>query len=152
MGANFSELLKVAVTSVERPKPLPPGTYDGVITGYETGEAQNEKKTPYVRVLIKLSTPQADVDQAGLQQYGGMEALQKAQPVRNDFWLTQESLYRLREFFENVLGVDVQGKNFDELLPQVSGRQVKVFMKQEPSKKAGSDAIYTVVDKLLKAA
>ena len=53
---DFSQLLSQPVDSFERPKPIPAGTYHGRITTFSVKEAQNEKKTPFVRLDLSLDS------------------------------------------------------------------------------------------------
>ena len=59
---TFESILDTPATEVERPKPLPAGTYDVIVKGlYEQGES-TQKKTPYVRFIYAIQSAGEDVD------------------------------------------------------------------------------------------
>lgn len=149
MSVNFSNLLNVQASAVERPKPLPVGTYDGVVLKHDFNESK-EQKTPYCRLTIRLVAPGADVDQEALTSYGGQAALQKVE-LNTDFWLTEKSMFRFRELFEKVLKMDITGKTLDELAATALDNQsVKVEIKHDIDKK-DNQVIYANIARLLPA-
>ena len=84
---NFMHLLDKKVSETERPKPLPVGAYDMVITGYTTGTSQ-QKQTPYVEFALKVLSPRDDVDpEEWAQVKNPTEAKLKTQ-----FYLTEDSM------------------------------------------------------------
>lgn len=117
--ADFSKLLSKPVESAEKPKPKPAGTYFGQIEGYTLGESK-EKKTPYVRFTASNLSPGDDVDRSQLE---GVD-LTKWKPTF-DFYLTEDSLYRLRAFLES-LNLNVAGRTFNELMPETKNLPVKM--------------------------
>lgn len=132
---DFSKLLQKPVTSAERPKPKAAGTYDGLVFKYEFGESQ-KKKTPYVRFHINNVSPGPEVDQEENVRNG--VDLTKWQPYR-DFFLTEDSIYRLREFIESC-HIAVDGRSFNETIPEVVGKPVKFEAVNTTSSEPGKDA------------
>lgn len=116
---NFAELLKRQVDKTERPPVFPIGPYDGVVTGHEF-LTSSKKKTPFVRFWVKLLAPREGVDEELFEQAGGMEKLNGRKPIRYDFYLTDDALYRLREFLENGLQMESSGRAYDEMIPETT--------------------------------
>lgn len=142
MSTDFNSLLKVDASKIEKPKPLPPGTYTASIASYEFGEANNANKTPFCRVQLQPISAEADVDTTDLGDLSKRK-------LRYDFWLTEDSLYRFTDFFKNVLQLDIAGRMLEELVPQMSGQIVKVEVTHVPSK--DGQEVYAVANKLLAA-
>lgn len=139
MAVNFSSLLEKPVTSAERPKPKPPGTYTGTTKAFVFGESQ-KKKTPYVRFTVANVQPGPDVDASALEEVGD---LNKWSPSE-DFYLTDDSLYRLREFLESC-DVKVEGRSFKETIPEAVGMpvQFECYMEQTTNEQTGEVSIFS---------
>lgn len=113
--ANFNAILSKQVEEVERPKPLPVGTYLFNIVRHEFGESQ-QKKTPYVRFICKPMMAQDDVDKSMLPENW------QSKEFRQDFYLTDEAMFRLRDFLETIQ-VSVSGRTFAAAIPDTTNRQ-----------------------------
>lgn len=138
---DFKTLLQKPVTSAERPKPKAPGTYNGMVQRFEFGEA-GEKKTPYVRYHINNVSPGPEVDMEENARNG--IDLAKWSPYK-DFYLTDDSIYRLREFIESCK-IPVDGRSFNETIPEVVGKPVQFEVVNTPSKKNPLDIFSNVGD------
>lgn len=145
MAVNFSQLLQVDASKIEKPKPLPVGTYDCQVVKHEFGESASNK-TPYCRVWLQPIVAGADVDQDALSALGDHPFKRQ---MKIDFWLTSDSLYRFSEFFRDTLGLDVTGKTLDELCPQMNGQTVKAEIIHVPSK--DGTEIYANINRLIAA-
>lgn len=100
---NFSKtLLDEAPDHVERPKPLPIGTYLAVVGRWETGES-SKKKTPFVRFPLRFIQAYDDVDPDELAACGGVDG----KNARTDFFMTEDAIYRLDAFHEHC-GLDLE--------------------------------------------
>jgi len=97
---DFRSILSNKVGAIEKPKPLPMGTYAAVFDSWEAQEI-GQKKTPGIKVTFKLTAPGDDVDMDELEQVGGLPAVMKRK-VNTTYWLTDDAMYRLREFMEDV--------------------------------------------------
>lgn len=146
MSTNFSSLLQVQSDSVERPKPLPAGTYSAVITEHKFGESSG-KGTPYVEFMLRFVAPEGDVSPEDFATMGGQEALLK-QKKSYSFYITADSLYRLNDFLRNQLKIESSGKTIEEMLLEVPGKEVKAVVAHVPSKRDPS-MVSAVVDRLL---
>lgn len=127
MPVNFQEILSRPVESAERPKARPQGTYRCRVGKYETGESAN-KKTPYVRHFLHPVAAMEDVDMERLEANGG---LRTERPLRGDFYLTDDALYRYREFL-GKLGLTVEGRSFSECILEAENCEVLVYIIEEP--------------------
>lgn len=125
--ADFKSILSHKVGSIEKPKPLPMGTYAAVVEAWETVES-GQKKTPGVKVSFKLLQPSEDVDMDQLEEVGGLPAVTKRK-IATTYWLTEDSLYRLKEFIELVCKIDVGDRTLGECLPDCLQVQVKLGLK-----------------------
>lgn len=116
---DFSQLLDKPAGEAKRPKALPIGDYDGMIKGFEPGDA-NRNKTPYVRFTFVLTgwpqtvmpDEQIDID------------LTK-RTLRRDFYLTEESMWRFDNFIKSC-GIDPRGQTYAELLPMMISQPVVI--------------------------
>jgi hypothetical protein len=107
---DFTSLLSKNIDNVERPKPLPIGSYQFQIARYEFGESR-EKKTPFIRFFNRPAQPMDDVDTELLPPNWN------EREVRLDFYLTDEAIYRLKDFLEH-LGLRISGRTFDTVIPE----------------------------------
>jgi len=99
---NFASILDEAPTEINRPKPLPVGTYICVVQGQPTYDKSNKKGTPYVQFTLRPVAAEEDVDPEELEAMGGMEN----KTLRATFYLTEDAVYRLDEFHQHC-GVDI---------------------------------------------
>jgi hypothetical protein len=126
MSSDFRTLLQKPMDEIERPKPLPAGTYYGTIAGHKFDES-SQKRTPFVRFTIKLQSAGDDVD---AEEVASVDWTKKE--VRKDFYLTDDALYRLKGFLESV-GVEVEGRALGEAIPDSTNAQVIVEVTQRNS-------------------
>lgn len=126
---DFSALLKKPAGEAKRPPPLPIGDYQGVIKSHEVGD-NNRNHTPYVRFGIVLTEWPENLAES--DRPDGVD-LNKRQ-LRKDYFLTEESLWRLDEFIRSC-GIDPNGRAYEEVLPELIGQpvyvQVQHYMNQQ---------------------
>lgn len=91
---DFNKLLDADPSQFERPPTIPEGEYLMLIKGKEFGQS-DKKKTPFVRFHYQIMSPLESVPEEALADID----LSKAKP-RDDFYLTEDAMFRLREFFE----------------------------------------------------
>ena len=129
MASNISSFIKKPAGQAKKPPALPAGNYQYVIKGFETGD-NNKNKTPYLRLAIGLLGYGEDIDQSEIDP--GID-LSKRQ-MRKDFYLTDDSLWRLDEFIKTT-GIDFEGKDYEEVFPLLVGEQgiaeVQQYMNQQ---------------------
>lgn len=140
--ANFANILQNATLGeIEKPKPLPVGSYVALIKQVEYGETTGEKKTPFARVNMEIVSPLSDVNEADLEEFGSVTG----KKFKTDFYLTEDALFRLQDFVLEHVGLDMRGMNLDQALPQIVNNQVGIKIKHEVSKRDNT-TIFAVVD------
>lgn len=125
MAPNFKDLLRKPLDDIERPKPIPSGTWRGIVKNWEPFES-SQQKTPGLRFFIQPTGPGDDLDPAELVNVD----LTKLRQMRIDFWLTDDSIYRLKDFMESC-GVATTGRLLAEALPDLANAEVLLFVKQQ---------------------
>ncbi len=148
MTVDFAVLMNKPVEDAERPKAAPAGTYLAGIISHEFGTS-TKKGTPYCRFNFQLLAAQDDVDEEALDEAGGVEFLNKKR-MRYEFYLTDDAMFRLREFLEEALELSCSGRNFDEVVPETANMQVLVNIVHTLSDD-GKDT-YANIDTFAKAA
>jgi len=134
-GPDFSTLLRKPAGEAKKPPALPPAAdYQGIIKGYELGD-QNKNKTPYVRFQVGLVGWPDSISAEDRQQDGKAIDLSK-RPMRRDFYLTDDALWRLDEFLR-ALGIDLTGRSYEETLPEATGKSVVVEVQQYINQQSG---------------
>lgn len=133
MAANFNHLLNKKMDEVERPALLPVGTYEGVIKGSEFGEARNEDKSPICTFQIQITGTTEDIDPEDLVDSKGKPIDPAGRRFRRDFFLTEDSLWKLKEFLESC-GISTDGRSFGEAIPEAKNAPVLVTLNTAESK------------------
>ena len=133
---DFEQLLGQQISEVEPPRLFPTGPYSAVLGKYETGKS-SQKNTPYVRFPVKLTGAMEGVDEQEFEDAGGMEKLMTRSPLRLDFYMTPDASFRLRQFLENSLELDIHNRSFDSLLPETDGLEFVAIIKHEAGQKEG---------------
>lgn len=144
---DFKEVLNRKLDTVERPKPLPAGMYRLVVAKFEFGESK-EKKTPFCKLLFNIMGPGDDVDPASLV---GIDYAKRQ--MKQDFYLTEDALWRFKDFMEKSLGIVIGQRTFGEIIQhELVGKQVMGAIVQEPSQRPGDDSIYNNIQSFAAAA
>lgn len=125
---NFASILDKPMNTIERPRPLPPGTYLCVVAGQPVFGESKEKKTPYAEFTYNVVQPQDDVDADALEAYGDV----KGKTVRDTYYLTENSLYRIKDMLTNC-GIDVDGMKLSAAISESPNCQLLVSIKHVPS-------------------
>jgi hypothetical protein len=143
---SFASILDMQPSEVERPKPLPAGTYLCVVDGRFTLDKSTRKQTDYVEFTLKILQAMDDVDaddlQAALTKPTGEVVSLNSKTVRVTYYLTPDALWRLKKFLEDC-GIDLEGRSFAECLEETPGCQVLAEIKHQVS--ANGEAVYANV-------
>jgi len=137
MPADFNSLLQVNADDVKAPPRPPQGTWKALITKYEFGKSQ-KKNTPFVKFHFTGFEPQADIPQ---DQLLGVE-LHKLK-LSDDFYLTEDAMYRLVGFLKDCVGVPSGGRKVSEMIPDAVNQPIMFYVTQSPSNKPGSNEVYS---------
>ena len=124
---NFGSILDRAPSEIEKPKPLPQGSYITVLVGQPRFDKSSKKQTEYVEFTHKLLAAQEDVDEDELKSMGGI----KEKVMKNTFYLTEGAAWRLKEFLEHC-GID-EADSLREMIEETPGKQVGIFVNHEAS-------------------
>jgi len=128
-GPNFTELLGSATLgSIEKPKPLPQGSYVAIIKKSEYDKS-SKKQTPFVRFHMDIVQAMEDVDEAALEAYGDVSG----KSIRTDFYLTEGALFQLQDFILYHIGLDLTGQTLEQAIPECVNQQVGVRIEHEAS-------------------
>lgn len=125
---NFGSVLDKPASEIERPKPLPQGSYVTVISGLPRFDKSSKKQTEFAEFTHKVLSAGEDVDQDDLKAHGDYQGRE----IKNTFYLTEASAYRLKEFLINDLGIEEQ-ESLRPMLDEVAGRQCIVHIKHTAS-------------------
>ena len=126
---NFGSILDRAPSEIEKPKPLPQGSYITVLVGQPRFDKSAKKQTEFVEFTHKLLAAQEDVDEDELKSMGGI----KEKVMKNTFYLTEGAAWRLKEFLEHC-GIDLdECENLRAAVEETPGKQVGIFVNHEAS-------------------
>jgi len=140
MSANFTDILNTPMGNIEKPKPRPVGTYIGVVTKAPEIKKIGQKETLAAIFDVKVISPGPDIDASELAAAGGIGE----RHLRVTQFLTEDALWRLKNFLL-ALGIEDDARStIGQLLSQVPGRQAMFKIKHRPSQD-GSE-LYEEVD------
>lgn len=128
MAVDFSKILQKQAAEIEKPKPLPIGSYVTVNPKLPDFKSVGKNETPCAEFGLVIIAP-VDVDQDALQAYGEV----KGKTIRHRMFLTESTEYRTREELVNAFGLDITGKNLGQLFNETVNKQVIVTIKHRPS-------------------
>jgi hypothetical protein len=99
---TFEDILSKPATQIDRPKPLPVGSYVWSIQGLPRFDKSKEKQTPFYEFQVKCVSALDDVDEEALKDWatksdGSMRKLTEV-TQKITFYITEDSLYRLQSF------------------------------------------------------
>lgn len=140
---DFRSILSTPMASVEAPKPPPVGTYQLKLGQYKQGTTQGESKTPYIEIPVTYVSPCDDVDTEQFEEFGGMAKLAKSKN-KITFYLTEDSIFRLKNFLENTLQIDTSSMTLQEAIAGINGAVCLGYVKHELSKKDGQTIFATI--------
>jgi len=129
---NFASILDEAPTEINRPKPLPVGTYVCVVQGQPVYDKSNKKGTPFVEFTLRPIHAEEDVDADDLAAMGGLEN----KTIKATFYLTEDAVFRLDEFHQHC-GIDLDEPASRKVRnDSVVNAQVRAVIKHEMSQDA----------------
>lgn len=120
---TFESILDTPATEVERPKPLPAGTYSTIIKGLPEHGESSQKKTPFVRFIHTIVAAGEDVDTDELADIGGIAD----KSIRNTFYTTPDALFRLTDFLDHC-GIDAEGKTIRQMIDETPNAAVDILI------------------------
>lgn len=127
---NLVDILEAESSGkVDRPKPVPVGTYLAKIVGQPERGTSEKKGTPFIRFAGEFIEAQDDVDEDDLQEWkaredGSERTLKGTSLPKNGltFYTTPDAIWRLDKFFED-LGILEKGKSRNDIAEDAIGRE-----------------------------
>lgn len=125
---TFTSILDRPSNSIEKPKPLPVGTYLFLTQGQYKQDKSTKKQTEYVEFSCKILQAGEDVDQEALDlaltnpNTGEKKALSEV-IMKNTYYLTEASAWRLTQFLDHLVGEDSADQSVRQRLSLTPGRQ-----------------------------
>lgn len=126
MANQIADILDKPATQIDRPKPLPVGTYLWMVVGMPRHDKSKEKQTPYVEFTVKCMSAFDDVDEEGLAEWaiksdGTSRALTDF-TQKLTFYTTADAVYRLQDFIDHC-GCAEEGKSTRQCLDDMPNAQ-----------------------------
>lgn len=137
---NFNSLLSAPTDQFQKPKPLPAGTYKGIVKKHEFDQSR-EKKTPFVRFDIQPTEAMQDVAPDDL---AGVELNKKL--LRATYYLTPDASYRVVELAKS-LGYQTEGRSLGEVILDISSNS-EVLLDVTQRTSTDGEEIYNDVQKV----
>ena len=123
---SFADILDKPATEIDRPKPLPVGSYIWTIQGLPRFDKSKEKQTPFYEFNLKCVEALDDVDEEALADWSKKSDGSNRQLTdisqRPTFYITEDSLYRLQEFLGHC-GIDGEGKSTRQCIDETPNCQ-----------------------------
>ena len=152
-STSFESILDTPADKVERPKPLPAGTYSAIVKGMPEHGVSAQKKTPFVRFTYVLTGAFDDVDEAELEAVltnaeGVVTPIGEKSIKDTYYYTTHDSLFRLTDALE-AMGIDMDGKTVRACLDETPNCSINVVVSHRTPE--GSDQIFAEVKRIMKA-
>ena len=127
---NFASILDQKAEDVKAPPLLPTGSYLTVVQGLpETGQS-SKKQTDFFKFTHRIVQPLDDVDHDELEAAFPEGVAGKT--VANTFYLTENSLFMLKQFVENC-GIDMTGKTMRQCVDELPNCEVVINIRHRPT-------------------
>lgn len=130
---SFESILDTPTAAVERPRPMPTGTYDCIVKGlYEEGVSAR-KKTPFVRFTYAFQSAGDDVDEDELQSVltdkdGAVHPLGE-KFIKDTYYTTPDALFRLTDALTAMGVIDPdtdEGKTIRQALADTPNASIRI--------------------------
>ena len=152
-AASFESILDTPTNEVDRPKPLPAGTYDVIVSGMPEHGESAQKKTPFVRFTYKIAAAHDDVDETELTELltgkdGELTPLTE-KSIRDTYYITPDALWRLTDVLGNM-GIDTEadGRTIRQALDETPNASLRIEIAHRASQDGQS--IFAEVKRTMK--
>ena len=119
---KFAEIMNKKAGEAERVPPTPAGHWLFLVETPTFGTDTGGKKNDYVDFLLRPIQPMEDVEMEAVEEIG-LEKITK-KTLHNTKYLTEDALWALDEFLENVCEIEPSGRSYKQLIPEAKGKQV----------------------------
>lgn len=137
---EFASILDMPAADISRPAPAPAGSYLCVVNGLPRFDKSTKKQTEYAEFSLKPLQAGEEVDKDELEAWGPLSDKE----FKHTFYITERSVYRLKEFMVNDLGIEEEG-SLRAMIDSTPGCQCLVHIKHVASE--DGTAIYANVAK-----
>lgn len=128
MAVNFAAILGKQASAIEKPKPLPIGTYMCNNPALPSFKGIGKDETPCAEFGLIVLQPTDDVNPQELADYGDW----KGKRVRHRMFLTEASEFRTKEELKNAFGID-DNQTLGQMFNETINKQVLVKIKHTPN-------------------
>ncbi len=132
---NFGTLLDKPSSEVERPKPLPQGSYLTIVKGLPRFDKSSKKQTEFVEFTLAVQSAGEDVDEDDLKAWmskaDGTRRSLKDATIRATYYIIEDALWRLKDFLEHC-GIE-EGDSLRAMIDEAPNSQVIAFIKHRAS-------------------
>jgi len=143
--SNFADILSKKVDQIEKPKPLPVGTYLCLIDGAGEYVKLGANQTDAIKIKVKVLQAGEDVDDEALIEAGGVSE----KTLFVTLFLTEDAAWRSKKFLVETLGIDGDGKSLGELFTEIPGKTFRGVIGHRPSK--DGTEIYAEIKEMIPA-
>lgn len=130
---DLTSILNKPADDIAPPKALPNGIYVAQVDGYEV-KRLGQNNNPACEFQLTISQP-LDVDPSECEL---------PKKLRHTYWLTEDALFRFKDFLETTLQIQGGHRTLQEMLPEARGRMFRAEIVQAtyvPKGKADADAV-----------
>jgi hypothetical protein len=132
---NFGTLLDKPSSEVERPKPLPQGSYHCIVKGLPRFDVSSKKKTEFVEFTLAVQSAGEDVDEDDLKNWmvkgdGSSRRIQDA-TIRATYYITEDALWRLKDFLQHC-GIE-EGESIRAMIDESPNCEVIAYIRHRAS-------------------
>ena len=145
MAVDFSKNLSKQAAALEKPKPLPVGTYLCNNPQLPKFIVVGKQETPCAEFGLVVLAPGDDGDAQALADFGDW----KGKNIRHRKFLTEATEYRTKEELKEAFGIEEGEKTLGQMFNETVNKQVYVTIKHRPNDD-GTD-LYMEVEKLAAA-
>lgn len=129
MADKFADVLDMPAADIERPKPFPVGTYMWQVQGPHEEKTLPKTGTRVAEFKAKPVSAMDNVDREALNAFG----FPTDKTQRLSFFLTEDAIYRLKDFYTDTLGKDASGKTARQMLAEIPGSTFLGDIQHRPS-------------------
>lgn len=135
-ATSFESILDTPADEVERPKPLPAGTYDVLVKGMPEHGKSSKQQTPFVRFTYVLQAAREDVNEDELDELltnaKGEKVALSDRSIRDTYYTTPDALFRLTDALE-AMGIDLTDKTVRAALDETPNASLRILVGHRPS-------------------
>lgn len=153
-ATSFESILDTPADKIERPKPLPAGTYGVVVRGLPEHGVSSQKKTPFVRFTYALVAAGDDVDEDELKELltdkeGNIQPI-GSKTIRDTYYTTPDSMFRLTDCLATMgLDIDQPGVTVRQLIDATPNCDLNILVGHRASE--DGTQVFAEVKRTMKA-